>query len=82
MWGLTAIYAYRAYQDRTFLDDAQAIWEQILAWRISEEDAEKGTHPLRNGTFSSSCAGASVAGDVFYHIDDVNDLAIVASSEG
>lgn len=57
MWGLTAVYAFRAYEERTFLDDATAIWEEITPWKITQDDANRESHPLKNGTLSSVCGG-------------------------
>ncbi|KAK7688634.1 hypothetical protein QCA50_008172 [Cerrena zonata] len=84
MWGLTEIYSYRAYSDNLFLLDAKTIWEQYTPWMITIQDAENGSHPLKNVTFPSQCNGASVAGGVFvYHEDEkIGSLAVIASTQG
>lgn len=60
MWGLTAIYAYRAYQEGRFLNNAVAIWEELTAWAITPTQAKSGTHPLKNATLHSECNGGEV----------------------
>lgn len=60
MWGLTAIYAYRAYQQRPFLALATQIWEAYTPWVINEADAANGSHPLKNVTFQSECNGSEL----------------------
>ncbi|KAK7688648.1 hypothetical protein QCA50_008186 [Cerrena zonata] len=84
MWGLTAVYAYRAYQQRPFLAYAIQIWETYTPWVISEADAAKGSHPLKNFTFPSECNGSSISGGVFWRIDPGNqgDSGIIAGGEG
>ena len=53
MWGLSAIYAYRAYQDQYFLDTAVAIWTVLSAWRVT------GTvyDPIRDDPVNYTCNG-------------------------
>ena len=58
MWGLAAIYAYKAYEEESFLNNAVSIWENTTIWRIRDEDAEQGTHPFKQGTFKSQCNGS------------------------
>ena len=58
MWALTSIYAYRAYQDPLFLMSAMAIWDEVTVWTVTEEDAENGFHPLKDGTFTPNCNGS------------------------
>ncbi|KAK7688562.1 hypothetical protein QCA50_008100 [Cerrena zonata] len=84
MWGLTAIYAYRAYKERSFLDDAVEIWQAYTPWVISPADAASGSHPLKTTQFSSECNGSTVAGGVFFRIDEGNkgDVSIMAGSDG
>ena len=57
MWGLTAIYAFRAYGDRSFLDMAKTIWDQYTPFVISTQDASVGNHTSKNVTFPSTCNG-------------------------
>lgn len=61
MWGLTAIYAYRAYKERSFLDDAIEIWQAYTPWVITVDDAASGSHPLKTTKFSSECNGSKCA---------------------
>ncbi|KAK7688606.1 hypothetical protein QCA50_008144 [Cerrena zonata] len=84
MWGLAEIYAYRAYNDSSFLSDAQTIWEQYTPWMITKQDAAKHSHPLKNVTLPSQCNGSSIAGGVFmFHYDGTeNKLSVIASTQG
>ncbi|KAK7688575.1 hypothetical protein QCA50_008113 [Cerrena zonata] len=84
MWGLAAIYAYQAYQDRSFLDNAITIWQTYNPWMITSVQAEQGSHPLKNGKFPSQCNGSSNAGGVFYFIQDnkKSDFHITAGTQG
>ncbi|KAK7688566.1 hypothetical protein QCA50_008104 [Cerrena zonata] len=82
MWGLTAIYAYRAYHERHFLDTAITIWDSLTVWMISPTDAQNGSHPLKNATFQSTCNGATIAGGVFYDIQKKNDVGVNAGTVG
>ena len=61
MWGLAAIYAHKAYQERSFLDNAIAIWNNYTIWMVTPDDAARGSHPLKVGTFPSRCNGGEVA---------------------
>ena len=65
MWGLTAMYAYQAYQDQSFLANAISVWESFASWIISPMDAAHGLHPLRNTTFLSKCNGGSTYCEFF-----------------
>ena len=58
MWGLTSVYAYRAYKDRSFLDDAIEIWQAYTPWVITPQDAANGAHPLKDAKFASECNGS------------------------
>lgn len=64
MWGLAAIYAYKAYQEQSFLNDAISIWQNYTIWMITRDDAANGTHPLKNGTFLSQCSGGKFVADL------------------
>ena len=55
MWGLTAIYAFRAYADQKFLDMAITIWQQYTPFVITTDDADAGAHPSKNVAFPSTC---------------------------
>ena len=55
MWGLGAVYAYRAYRDIQFLNNATRIWEQIFPWMITPDDAKNRTHPRKQGKIASEC---------------------------
>lgn len=59
-WGLAALYCYRAYRERPFLDDAVSIWNGATVWMITDANAASGSHPLKSGTFSSSCNGSKL----------------------
>ena len=58
MWGISGIYAFRAYSQQVFLSFATQIWEAYSVWAITEEDAQRGFHPLKNVTFLSECNGS------------------------
>ena len=58
MWGVSAIYAFRAYSQEVFLSYGTQIWEGYSKWVITEADAQRGSHPLKNVTFPSECNGS------------------------
>lgn len=55
MWGLTAVYAYWAYREQSFLNDAIAIWEALAPWIVTPTHATSGSHPLKNARFPTDC---------------------------
>ena len=57
IWGLAAIYAYRAYGDPTSLQHAQSMWGQLSMYLVTTEDAASGTHPFGGANISSICNG-------------------------
>ena len=61
MWGLGAVYAYRAYRDIKFLNNATHIWDQISPWMITLDDAKNGTHPHKQGKIASECQNGTRA---------------------
>ncbi|KAK7683477.1 hypothetical protein QCA50_013311 [Cerrena zonata] len=79
-WGLSAMYAYRAYQETTFLHNAIAIWEIATPFSITTDDASAGYHPLRQGAFG--CNDTSVAGGVFLVIDNPQDMDVNTGTVG
>ncbi|KAJ3481420.1 hypothetical protein NLI96_g7677 [Meripilus lineatus] len=74
-WALTAVYAFRAYSDSSFLDIAATLWDEVSSFLISEQDAATGTHPRMNVTFAKTCQGASTAGGVFLDANGTNPLS-------
>ncbi|CAL1698180.1 unnamed protein product [Somion occarium] len=82
MWGLTGIYAYRAYNERPFLDNAISIWEQISVYMITRQDAASNSHPLKNITFPLECNGISLAGGVFWNSNSPQNTGINAGTSG
>ncbi|KAI0073768.1 hypothetical protein K474DRAFT_1677636 [Panus rudis PR-1116 ss-1] len=80
--GLAAYYAYRAYNDTSFLDMAKNLSNQALANFITPENAASGNHPTKNVTFASECSGASTAGGVFYVINVQTDTHVSGASAG
>ncbi|KAI0766231.1 hypothetical protein BC629DRAFT_1647411, partial [Irpex lacteus] len=69
IWGLAAISAHRAYASPTALQHAQAMWDLLEGFMISEDDAVRGTHRRKEVVFEGRCNGASTAGGVFYNTD-------------
>ena len=55
MWGLAAIYSYRAYGDPLFLDQAMQIWDQTIPWMITPNDADRGSYPGKQGSLAPDC---------------------------
>ena len=47
---MTAMYAYRAYQEQEFLQLAIAAWEAATPYTITVNDAIIGKHPLKRGS--------------------------------
>ncbi len=56
-WALAALYAYRTYGGPELLGLATDGWNTTSAYLISPEDADSGTHPTKNSTFSKTCNG-------------------------
>ena len=65
MMGLTAMYCYLTYQDKTFLDSAVEIWQETAPWLLSVSEAASGSHPLKTATFSPKCNGGVSYENVF-----------------
>ena len=55
IWGLAAIYSYRAYQEQPFMDSAIEVWEMFNPWAITTDDATAGAHPMKTMHFRSQC---------------------------
>ena len=55
MWGLAAIYSYRAYGDPLFLDQAMQIWDQTITWMVTPNDADRGSYPGKQGSLAPDC---------------------------
>ena len=55
MWGLAAIYSYRAYGDPLFLDQAMQIWDQTIPWMVTPNDADRGSYPGKQGSLAPDC---------------------------
>lgn len=60
-WGLAAVYAYRAYNDRSLLSIATTVWENVNMYFITTDEAINGAHPTKNVTFHATCGGKSSA---------------------
>ncbi|KAJ3476799.1 hypothetical protein NLI96_g10909 [Meripilus lineatus] len=73
MWSLAAMRAYQAYNDQSLFDLAVAGWDTANAYFITPNNAETGTHPTRNVTFTGACQGASTAGGVFVNANNTRD---------
>lgn len=60
-WGLSAYYAYRAYQDETFYNIAKDSWNRVSSYLVNTDDAQTGTQGTRSVDFETTClAGASI----------------------
>ena len=57
MWGLSSIYAYRAYQDQYFLDSAITIWTVLSAWRVTGNNTNAVSNPIRDVPVNYTCNG-------------------------
>ncbi|KAI0314728.1 hypothetical protein OF83DRAFT_1174488 [Amylostereum chailletii] len=66
LWGLTAYYTFRAYNDSSFLSNAIKVWDHASQYLITDAQAQTGRQPTRNFTFPPQCNGSSVAGGVFW----------------
>ena len=58
MWGLTAIYAYRAYKDESFINAASAMWNEVTPFLITKDHANSGSHPLKTFRIPVQCNGS------------------------
>ena len=58
VWGLSAVYCYRSYRDRLFLDSARSIWEEANQWAITELDASSGVSLQGKVVLPSDCSGS------------------------
>ncbi|KAF5349387.1 hypothetical protein D9758_015509 [Tetrapyrgos nigripes] len=88
-WGLSAFYAYRAYNNSDFLSLATSAWSRVSQYLVREQDAKAGTQDMRNVTFPSTCPNESgdgtnqtVAGAVFMYINEKNDTRVNAQTIG
>ncbi|KAI0766239.1 hypothetical protein BC629DRAFT_1596400 [Irpex lacteus] len=77
-WALSAMYAYRAYRNNTFLNQAKSVWEARNQYFITQGDAESGTHPTRTVGFQSECNNVSVIGGMF-NSDEPSSNTLVRS---
>lgn len=64
-WGLSAIRAYRAYNDTSMLDAAASLWRQILPYYVTDDNAALGKHPLKTSPIAEVCNGLTTAGAIF-----------------
>ncbi|KAI0074082.1 hypothetical protein K474DRAFT_1710160 [Panus rudis PR-1116 ss-1] len=81
-WGLAAYHAYRAYNDKSFLEIAQSFWNQATPYFITPENAASGTHPMRNISIQSQCNGSTTAGGVFWQGNVANSGIVTANAVG
>jgi hypothetical protein len=44
-----------AYSDAEMLQAAQDAWKIVAAYQIDQKQANAGSHPIRNVTFSTQC---------------------------
>ncbi|KAI0311596.1 Six-hairpin glycosidase-like protein [Amylostereum chailletii] len=82
LWGLTAYYAFRTYNDSFFLSAAVNVWDYTSQFFITEDQVNDGQHPLRNFTLPATCNGSSVAGGVFFIPDDVASASVNGETVG
>ncbi|KZV69472.1 hypothetical protein PENSPDRAFT_753335 [Peniophora sp. CONT] len=85
MWGLSAFYGSRAYNDTNLLNTAIFIWSSVQTYVVNAQDAASGTHPTKNGTFSPSClsnANYTSAGAVFWKATTLDDYTSNAETVG
>ena len=60
MWGLTAVYAYRAYKDEHFVSAASAMWNEVTPFLITKDNANSGSHPLKTFVIPAQCNGGGL----------------------
>ncbi|KAI0090053.1 hypothetical protein BDY19DRAFT_992295 [Irpex rosettiformis] len=82
VWGLAAIYSYKAYNDQSSLRFAQSMWAQVNRYMVTTDDATAGSHPEKTAAFPSTCNGASNAGAVFYIANNVNNTVVNSETVG
>ncbi|CAL1699053.1 unnamed protein product [Somion occarium] len=81
-WALAAIYAYRAYGEAYLLNIAQSVWDQTNVYAITKSQAFDGLHPMKNVTFPGKCGDSSVAGGVFYIVDNLQNTDVNGATVG
>ena len=58
LWGLTALDAYLAYNDSTMLDFAVKMWNQTVAYQLTDRDVDDGFSKIQNATIPARCKGS------------------------
>ncbi|KZV66248.1 hypothetical protein PENSPDRAFT_655042 [Peniophora sp. CONT] len=87
-WGLSAYYAYRAYQDETFYNFAKDAWERVYSYLVDTGDAQTGTQSTRSVDFKTACPSAKAIGNdsnigaVFMYPDTKNDTTVNSQTMG
>ena len=57
LWGLTAFDAYLAYNDSAMLDLAVQMWDQTIAYQLTDRDVEEGFSKIQNASVPARCNG-------------------------
>ncbi|KAI0311593.1 hypothetical protein OF83DRAFT_1177421 [Amylostereum chailletii] len=81
IWGLTAYYTFRAYNDSSFLHTATNAWDYASRHLITDAQVGAGSHPTRDFELPTQCNGSSVAGGVF-STEDSSDGAVNGETVG
>ena len=68
MWGLASIYAYDTYHESGFLAVAQDVWQNVSAWKVTQEEATKGKHAGKDGEISSTCNNSKYSRTIGWYI--------------
>ncbi|KZV69471.1 hypothetical protein PENSPDRAFT_753334 [Peniophora sp. CONT] len=85
MWGLAAFYGFRAYNASDLLEIAEGVWNTAQTFFVTADEAAKGTHPTKNGSFPANCIQNSntiATGAVFARSAAPDDFSITIETAG
>ncbi|KAL0063950.1 hypothetical protein AAF712_009140 [Marasmius tenuissimus] len=73
LYGLAAMQAHAAYEDKTYISYAETAWGSMNEYTLSDRDVEAGRSPTKSLVLAKGCSGASLAGGSFASTDGKDD---------
>ncbi|KAJ8074479.1 hypothetical protein PM082_015380 [Marasmius tenuissimus] len=73
LYGLAAMQAHAAYEDKTYISYAETAWGSMNEYTLSDRDVEAGKSPTKSLVLAKGCSGASLAGGSFASTDGKDD---------
>ena len=68
-WALAAADAYVVYGNTAMLDLAKRMWDEIIPYQLSAEEAQRGLSLSQNVTVPSICVNDSELHQILLHSD-------------